>query len=230
MKAGRELEAEGRAIDFVTSSAHVGKENLPVSEIPAESQTRCRPAKTCSTISKSLKKRSTPSGHHGKTESRQAIREADDPEPVARALTTELDALATRYLPAKNNDRFQQVCSDILAKIEAGNPVEGFFKCGIETIDRILAGFCPPEYTVIAARPSVGKTALVINLLHALVAPKVPSCFFSLEMAGNPVATRLLAKISGVNTKLVLRAPDKIDVGDKKEMLKCSADLPPPRA
>ncbi|HQB81929.1 MAG TPA: DnaB-like helicase C-terminal domain-containing protein [Candidatus Rifleibacterium sp.] len=225
VKAGRELEAEGRAIDFVTLSAHAGKENLPVSEISRISNT-VPTSKNLQHYLEELKKaiyaeRAT----LAKQKAAQAIREADDPEPVARALTIELDALAARYLPAKNNDRFQQVCFDILAKIEAGNPIEGFFKCGIETIDRILAGFCPPEYTVIAARPSVGKTALVINLLHALAVAKVPSCFFSLEMSGNPVATRLLAKISGVNTKLVLRAPDKIEAGDKREMLKRSAEL-----
>jgi replicative DNA helicase len=225
LKAGQQLEASGKAIDPVTLSATAGKESVSVSEI-SRLLNLVPSGRNLSTYLDQLKRNIYENlAAVAKQRASAAIRVADDPEPVARSLTAELDALAARYLPAPNNDRFQSVCYDLLQKIDAGQPIEGFFRCGIETIDRIIEGFCPPEYTVIAARPSVGKTALVINLLASLARNNIPSTFFSLEMGGNPVAARLLALLSGCNTKYAMRAPDKIDAGDRRAMLKTSDEL-----
>lgn len=223
--AGRELEAAGRAIDLVTLSAAAGKENLPVSEV-------CRISNAVPTSQnlphylEQLKKAIYEErAQAAKNKASAMIREAHDPEPVARELTAELDALAVRYLPAQSNDRFQRACHSLLQTIEAGQPIEGLIKAGMPTIDRLLEGFCPKEYTVIAARPSIGKTALVINLLANLAFQNIRSAFFSLEMDGNPIAARLLAFLSGTNTKLALRSPDKIDAYNRATMLNASETL-----
>jgi replicative DNA helicase len=225
LKAGKMLEAEKVALDMITISAAIGQENMPMSEISRVFNV-APTSRNLPYYLEQLKKAIYEEGATtAKNKAALAMRSAADPEQVARALTAELDALARRYLPAENNDRFQQVCYDILQRLEAGKPTEGFFNCGIKTIDRILGGFCPPEYTIIAARPSIGKTAFVINLLHALACLDIPTTFFSLEMSGNPIAARLLARITGINTKWVLRDPSKISPEDKAELLKHSNAL-----
>ncbi len=225
VRAARTLEAMNQAIDPVTLSTTAGKKNITVSEITRI--TNMVPTSQNLPYYLAQLKRGIYEEHAtlAKQKASAAIRNSDDPEPIARALTAELDALAARYLPSQNNNRFQEVCSNLINTINAGQPVEGFFECGIRTIDRILDGFCPPEYTVIAARPSVGKTALVINILAALADRNIPSSFFSLEMGGNPVAARLLAFISGVNTKYALRAPHRITPEDRAELLRYSGQL-----
>jgi replicative DNA helicase len=225
VKAARTLETMNQAIDPVTLSATAGKEFVTVSEI-GRILGLVPTSKNLPYYLEQLKKGIyEEQATLAKQKASAAIKSADDPEPIARALTAELDALAARYLPSQNNNRFEEVCSNLINKIDAGQPIEGFFECGIKTIDRILDGFCPPEYTVIAARPSVGKTALVINLLAALAMRGTPSSFFSLEMGGNPVAARLLAFLSGVNTKYALRAPHRITPEDREILLASSGQL-----
>lgn len=225
LKAGKMLEAEKVALDMITISAAIGQENLPISEISRVFNVAPTSRNLPHYLEQLKKAIYEESASIAKNKAALSMRNADDPEQVARSLTTELDGLARRYLPAESNDRFQQVCYDILQRLEAGKPTEGFFNCGITTIDRILGGFCPPEYTVIAARPSIGKTAFVLNLLYSLACLDIPTTFFSLEMSGNPVAARLLARISGVNTKWILRDPSKITPDDKTELLKHSDAL-----
>lgn len=70
---------------------------------------------------------------------------------------------------------------------------------GYETFDKIMLGFKAGEINILAARPSVGKTALALNFLFKAAArtPK-PCVFFSLEMGVDSVTNRILSAKSGV--------------------------------
>jgi replicative DNA helicase len=68
---------------------------------------------------------------------------------------------------------------------------------GIETgyieIDTMTAGFQPANLIIVAGRPSMGKTTLVLNMAeHMAVDNKRPVVFFSLEMSHQELALRLL--------------------------------------
>jgi len=71
---------------------------------------------------------------------------------------------------------------------------------GYKDLDNILAGLQRSDLFILAARPSMGKTALVLNLAHnvALLA-KEPVLFFSLEMSKEQLVDRLLSMESGVD-------------------------------
>ncbi len=65
---------------------------------------------------------------------------------------------------------------------------------GFAELDNLTAGFQPGEMTIIAARPSMGKTAFSLNLiLNACLKEKKKVAYFSVEMAKEQVMTRLLA-------------------------------------
>ncbi len=65
---------------------------------------------------------------------------------------------------------------------------------GFLDLDLMTAGFQPSEFIVIAARPSMGKTALTLNIAqHVAVTHKLPVAFFSLEMSKESLVHRLLA-------------------------------------
>src|SRR5882724_7425780 len=69
---------------------------------------------------------------------------------------------------------------------------------GIETgffdLDDLLNGLHSSELSVVASRPSIGKTSLVLNLIeHASIDAKLPSVLFTLEMSRAGVAQRLMA-------------------------------------
>ena len=66
-------------------------------------------------------------------------------------------------------------------------------------LDHLTSGFQPSELIVLAARPSMGKTALSLNIaLHnALQGKKV--AFFSLEMSKEQILLRLLSSLGRIN-------------------------------
>jgi replicative DNA helicase len=73
---------------------------------------------------------------------------------------------------------------------------------GFDDLDSLTGGFQPGSLNIIAARPSVGKTALALNIAaHASVSENVPTLVFSLEMSAEQVASRMLSSIASVNMK-----------------------------
>jgi len=71
---------------------------------------------------------------------------------------------------------------------------------GFASMDNILAGLQRSDLFVLAARPSMGKTALSLNLAHNVaVQAKQPVLIFSLEMSKEQLVDRLLSMESGVD-------------------------------
>ena len=65
---------------------------------------------------------------------------------------------------------------------------------GFNDLDELTAGFHPGELTIIAARPSMGKTAFSLNIaLHAALTNKKKVAYFSVEMGKEQVMVRMLA-------------------------------------
>jgi replicative DNA helicase len=70
---------------------------------------------------------------------------------------------------------------------------------GLGDLDRITTGFQPSDLIIIAARPSVGKTSLALNIArNASLRADVPVLVFSLEMAKEQVAQRLLCSEAAI--------------------------------
>lgn len=71
---------------------------------------------------------------------------------------------------------------------------------GYKDLDNMLAGLQRSDLFILAARPSMGKTAFVLNLAHKVaVKAKEPVLVFSLEMSKEQLVDRLLAMESGVD-------------------------------
>jgi len=71
---------------------------------------------------------------------------------------------------------------------------------GYRDLDNILAGLQDSDLFILAARPSMGKTALALNIAHNIaVQTKESVLIFSLEMSKEQLVDRLLAIESGVD-------------------------------
>jgi replicative DNA helicase len=71
---------------------------------------------------------------------------------------------------------------------------------GYFELDDITAGFQGEQLIILAARPSIGKTALALNICeHAAVEKQIPTLFVSLEMGRMELAERLLCSKSRVD-------------------------------
>src|SRR5215831_9964823 len=67
---------------------------------------------------------------------------------------------------------------------------------GYHDLDQRTSGLQPGDLVIIAGRPSMGKTALALNIAeHVAVENRLPVAVFSMEMAGTQLAMRMLGSI-----------------------------------
>jgi replicative DNA helicase len=73
-----------------------------------------------------------------------------------------------------------------------------------QQLDRITSGWQPSDLIIIAARPSMGKTALALNMAqNAAVRAKIPAVLFSLEMSKEQLVQRMLCSEAMVDQQRV---------------------------
>jgi replicative DNA helicase len=78
---------------------------------------------------------------------------------------------------------------------------------GFNDLDNLTAGFQNGDLIILAARPSMGKTALALNIAYnAAYKPQVPVAFFSLEMSKEQLVRRLLSSEGRVDAGNLRRA------------------------
>ncbi|MFA6807491.1 MAG: replicative DNA helicase, partial [Eubacteriales bacterium] len=128
----------------------------------------------------------------------------------AQTLLEEAERLILDISLRQNSDRFNTIHSVLLKtfeKIEYLYSTKGNLT-GVPTfykdLDRITAGWQASDLVIIAGRPSMGKTALVLNMAqNAAVKAKVPVALFSLEMSKEQLVQRMLCSEAMVDQQRV---------------------------
>jgi len=141
-------------------------------------------------------------------QTKKAANAADKLRSKAYAGTFDLDAEINEIIAAttparKSLKKFDEVFDETLEEIERElTTPEGIgFKMGWNEFDRITSGLHPKDLVIVAARPSMGKTAFGLNLLNKAMQAGKRCLFFSLEMDNTKVMRRLIslnAKINGI--------------------------------
>lgn len=140
-----------------------------------------------------------------------------EPGEVATSLLEEAEKMIMDLSQRQVKDGFESIRNILLntfEKIEALYANKGSLT-GIPTffteLDRMTSGWQPSDLIVIAARPSMGKTALVLNMAqNAAVRGKVPVALFSLEMSKEQLVQRMLCSEAMVDQQRV-RTGDLLD-------------------
>jgi replicative DNA helicase len=106
--------------------------------------------------------------------------------------------------------RLKEMLWPAMERIEAlqrsGKTITGV-PTGFVDLDGLTSGFQPSELIIVAARPSMGKTALVLNIAaHAAIEAKVGVAVFSLEMSKDALVQRLLTAEAQVDSSRVRRS------------------------
>lgn len=120
------------------------------------------------------------------------------------------DAEAKIFGIAEESSRMKQgfqsmesLVVDLLDRVEemAGNPndITGI-PTGFADLDRMTSGLQPGDMVVLAARPSMGKTAFAINIAeHVALNEQLPVAIFSMEMGAAQLAVRIVGSIGRID-------------------------------
>lgn len=103
---------------------------------------------------------------------------------------------------------FQPVAERVFEKIQEFAKRETHALTGLATgfrdLDLITSGLQPSDLIIIAARPSMGKTALVLNIAQrAAVNEKAVVAIFSLEMSKEQLAMRMLSAQASIDARML---------------------------
>ncbi len=105
----------------------------------------------------------------------------------------------------KNYDKMSTLIKKAIEQIEHTKNNKGNFsgvQSGLTALDRITAGWQKSDLVIIAARPAMGKTALVLTMArNAAVDFAKPVAIFSLEMSSLQLVTRLIASESELSAE-----------------------------
>jgi len=130
-----------------------------------------------------------------------------DADPVTEILDSGEKAIfnIAQNRQMKDVRRTSEIFMNAMMNIEKASETRGLvtgIPSGFTQLDYMTAGFQPSDLILIAARPSMGKTALALNIIeHAVLKSDVTTAMFSLEMSCEQLANRLLSMHSKVESQ-----------------------------
>ncbi len=102
----------------------------------------------------------------------------------------------------KNYSTLDKILHNVFEELDAivsGGENTGI-KSGFIKMDNLTGGFSKQDYIVIAGRPSMGKTAIALNMSENMGKENVKVGWMSLEMSENQLGKRLLSSGSGIDS------------------------------
>lgn len=110
------------------------------------------------------------------------------------------DALQLRSVEARQSAELfphvgQQIRDRLSGKVQTSKAVSS----GLKSFDNLVGGLFPQELMILAARPSMGKTALTTQIAAHLSITSTPTIYVSLEMSAEELAERQICSWAGIN-------------------------------
>jgi replicative DNA helicase len=128
---------------------------------------------------------------------RDAYDAADEPREILARAEAGIFAIL------EHRSSIQSVLEDVMVRMDARMKHEhtiGGVETGFTDLDSLCGGLHNSELIILAARPSMGKTAFAMNIAeHVSINLRTPVLFVSLEMASLELADRLLCSAAQVN-------------------------------
>lgn len=205
-----ELNREGSAVDFVTLQNRLRGKNVPpqvssaeyigelVSAVPTSANVKyyAQIVADKSTLRKLIRV------------SEETINTCYSNSENMEGILNDVEKSVFQITQKRNTGEFvsiDQVVMNALNRIEQASKMKGNvtgLSTGFLDLDYSTAGFQPSDLILIAARPSMGKTAFVLNIAeHMAFHDNKCVAIFSLEMSKEQLVNRLLAMESHVDSQ-----------------------------
>ena len=157
---------------------------------------------------------------------RDAYDAADEPRQLLSRAEEKIFAILERRTSAEAKP-IQTVLEEVMVRMDARMKHEhaiGGVETGFTDLDRLCGGLHNSELIILAARPSMGKTAFAMNIAeHVAIGLQMPVLFVSLEMAALELADRLLCSSAQVNGQRLRNGT--ISQEDRRRLVQKSSEI-----
>lgn len=140
--------------------------------------------------------------------SEKAYDAEDDPDTLINSAGEEIFALGLHH----NHGRLEPIGDVLPAAMQVierqSNTAEHLsgLSTGLHALDKLTGGLPPADLIVVAARPSMGKSSLLMNIAeHVSINLKLYPAIFSLEMSKTSVCLRLMASVGQFSSRSMMR-------------------------
>lgn len=208
-----ELFKEGKAVDLVTLKNKLKENNVPDEVISSRVI-----VDIISTVPTSVNAKQYAEIVAGKSMLRKLIKlceevEKDcylDSEGVDNLLEMAESGVYNLIKERNGSNNFEdidRIVMNVIDRIEAASRMNTRVTgvpTGFIDLDNMLTGLHGSELILVAARPAMGKTALVLNIAHHVAVKKgIGTAIFSLEMSKEQLVTRMIAMDSLVDSQKI---------------------------
>lgn len=139
----------------------------------------------------------------------QAFDNPDDVAELLDSVETHIFQIRERYNSAKDEQSLASILKQAVTNFEKFIASKGQIQgltTGFEELDKKSNGLKPGDMFIIAARPSMGKTSFLLNIVeHIALNEKKPTLLFSCEMPAVQIVERLLFARSGVRSREIIK-------------------------
>ena len=115
----------------------------------------------------------------------------------------------------KNYSGMKEIIGNSIKEMEAKKDSKGGITgvpSGLTDLDRLTSGWQKSELIIIAARPAMGKSALIVSALrNASVEFGIPVALFSLEMSATQLANRMISAEAKIHSEKISRGNLTVD-------------------
>jgi replicative DNA helicase len=147
----------------------------------------------------------------------------DELVEAAHQRVTAIDERTAGHEPAPQKELLREAVDRLDERYNAGGALLGL-DTGFTDLNEKTAGLQGGDLVILAGRPSMGKTALAVNIA-AHVMPSVPVLVFSMEMPRAQITDRLIASTARVNFKVYRSG--QLDDDELKRVTAATAKLAP---
>ena len=162
--------------------------------------------------------------------STEILRDAYDTSAEAREMLSRAEERIFSILEQKGSGdlaNIGDILHEAIVRIDARMKQEqtiGGIETGFTDLDALTGGLHDSELIILAARPSMGKTALAMNIAeYVTMQAKVPTLFVSLEMSSLELGDRMLCSCARVNGHRLRNGTISND--DRRKLVETAAEI-----
>ena len=115
-----------------------------------------------------------------------------------------VDGAESDYSALAMASRFTDMVEKVFESKQLGKPFG--YSTGLKNLDYLIQGFRPGALYILGARTGVGKSELCCNFAYNVSSKGYPAAYFTFEMTGEEITSRVVSRLSRVSDTKILNA------------------------